>query len=90
MNQVTHRSKLQDQLTRYINFLPIAQQEFMIEDENLRCYQSYKETNPIFKLLDEIQLLRFKIIRIDNMNDNDVYSEIDFREEIISSKLNNH
>jgi hypothetical protein len=89
MNQVTHRSKLQDQLTRYINFLPIAQQEFMIEDENLRCYQSYKETNPIFKLLDEIQLLKFKIIKIDNMNDDDVYSQINFTEYTYKSKLNN-
>jgi hypothetical protein len=89
MNQVTYRRRLQHLLDRYITFLPIAQQEFMVDDERFRSYLSYKETNPHFKLLDEIQLLRFKIIRIDNMNDYDVYSEIDFREEIISSKLNN-
>lgn len=82
MNHISYKNRMQERMFRYINFLSIAQSEFQVN-------KIYNQKNPTFKLLDEIQYLKFRIIQIDQMTASAAMNHVDFRIDVLESKLNN-
>lgn len=60
MNHTTFRNQIEKQLILYIKFLPTIPIE-------LGNRKNYLVKSTTFKLLDEIQILKFKIMKYDQM-----------------------
>jgi hypothetical protein len=82
MNHITHRNRLEKQMFKYINFLPLAQSDYQIN-------KIYNQSNPTFMILDEIQYLKFKIMQINQMTSSKAIEDIHFKEYIFKSSINN-
>lgn len=82
MNHITHRNRLERQMFRYIAFLPLAQSDYQIN-------KIYNKPNPTFRILDEIQYLKFRIMQIDQMTTSEAMYDVHFREYIFKSSINN-
>lgn len=71
MNNLKYKRELETQMYLYIAFLPA------ITFDNPERTKQETETM-IFKLLDEIQFLKLRILQINRMNVNQAYSPVRF------------
>jgi len=80
MNHLKLRRELENQMYLYIAFLPT------INFDNPERTKQETETM-IFKLLDEIQFLKLRILQINRMNVNQAYSPVRFVKNRITAKF---
>lgn len=71
MNNLKYKRELETQMYLYIAFLPTIKFE-----PNVNTKQETETM--IFKLLDEIQFLKLRILKINRMNVNQAYSPVRF------------
>lgn len=81
MNYVAYQNRLKIEMFRLILFLPTL-------DMSLAQNTKYHPPEDVFKILEEIQNLRFKIYKISNMSYSEIHSDVIFKTEIKSSKIN--
>lgn len=82
MTRKTELKNLEKQLSDYINYLPIIQEES-------KHFHIWSKDNPLALLLDEIQDLRFRILKISRMKYTELHENIKFEVVEFESELNN-
>lgn len=80
MNFLKYRRELETQMYLYIAFLPTI---------SFDCPERTKQETEtmIFKLLDEIQFLKLRILQINRMNVNQAYSPVRFVKNKTTAKF---
>lgn len=82
MTRKTELKNLEKQLADYIKVLPDIQEES-------KNFHIWSKDNPLALLLDEIQSLKFRILKMSRMKYTELHETIKFEVEIFESEINN-